>query len=46
MSSSQHFKVITYVVTEELEVYLLTIFDKSEMGSIDTRTIRDIIAGL
>ncbi len=39
-------RVITYVVTEEREVYLLTIFDKSEMDSIDTRTIKDIIAGL
>jgi len=39
-------RVITYIVTEESEVYLLTIFDKSEMDSIDTKTIKDIIAGL
>lgn len=39
-------RVITYLVTEESQVYLLTIFDKSEMDSLDTKTIKDIIAGL
>lgn len=39
-------RIITYVVTEEREVYLLTIYDKSEMDSIDTRTVRSIIKSL
>ncbi len=39
-------RVITYVVTEESEVYLLTIYDKSEMDVIDTRTIKAIIDSL
>lgn len=39
-------RVITYVVTEEAEVYLLTIYDKSEMDAIDTRAIRAIIDSL
>jgi mRNA-degrading endonuclease RelE of RelBE toxin-antitoxin system len=39
-------RVITYVVTENKEVYLLTIYDKSEFDSIDDKTIKAIIATL
>ena len=39
-------RVITYVVTPEKEVYLLTIYDKSELDSLDDRTIRQIIKSL
>ena len=39
-------RVITYVVTEHKEIYLLTIYDKSEFDSIDDKTIRFIIATL
>ncbi|MBA4140617.1 MAG: type II toxin-antitoxin system RelE/ParE family toxin [Segetibacter sp.] len=33
-------RVITYVITNNKEVYLLTIFDKSEFDSIDDKTIK------
>ena len=36
-------RVITYVVTDNNEVYLLTIYDKSEFDSIDDKTIKAII---
>lgn len=39
-------RVITYIVTENKEVYLLTIYDKSELDSIDTKTLKAIIAGI
>ena len=39
-------RVITYVLTREQEVYLLTIFDKSEIETIDTKTIKSIIQNL
>ncbi len=39
-------RVITYVVTNNAEVYLLTIYDKSEFDIIDDKTIRTIIATL
>jgi mRNA-degrading endonuclease RelE of RelBE toxin-antitoxin system len=39
-------RVITYVVTEEKEVYLLTIYDKSEFGNIDDKIIKSIIETL
>jgi mRNA-degrading endonuclease RelE of RelBE toxin-antitoxin system len=39
-------RVITYIVTENKEVYLLTIYDKSELDSIDTKTLKVIIAGI
>lgn len=35
--------VITYVVTNNKEVYLLTIYDKSEFDSVDDKTIKSII---
>ncbi len=39
-------RVITYVVKENKEVYLLTIYDKSEFDSIDIKTIKAIIETL
>ena len=39
-------RVITYVVTDNKEVYLLTIYDKSEFDSIDDRMIKTIIENL
>ena len=39
-------RVITYIVSENKEVYLLTIYDKSEMESINTSTLRKIIRSL
>ncbi len=39
-------RVITYLVTDNKEVYLLTIYDKSELDSIDDKTIKGIIESL
>jgi mRNA-degrading endonuclease RelE of RelBE toxin-antitoxin system len=39
-------RVITYVVTEHNEIYLLTIYDKSEFDNIDDKTIKTIIKSL
>ncbi len=39
-------RVITYVVTEDREIYLLTIYDKSEFDSVDDKTIKIIIGSL
>ena len=39
-------RVITFVVTDNKEVYLLTIYDKSEFDSVDDKTLRTIISGL
>src|SRR5215210_7596306 len=39
-------RVITYVVTENKEVYLLTIYDKSEFDSVDDKTLKAIIESL
>ena len=39
-------RVITYVVTENKEVYLLTIYDKGELDSIDDKTLRRIITSI
>ncbi len=36
-------RVITYLVTENKEVYLLTIYDKGEFDTIDDSTLRKII---
>jgi hypothetical protein len=35
--------MITYVVTENKEVYLLTIYDKAELDNIDDKTLKSII---
>ena len=39
-------RVITYVISENEEIYLLTIYDKSEFDSIDDKTIKSIIKTL
>lgn len=39
-------RVITYVITENKEVYLLTIFDKGEFNTIDDNTLRKIIKSI
>ena len=36
-------RVITYVITQNKEVYLLTIYDKADLESIDDKTIRSVI---
>lgn len=37
-------RIITYVVTKQLEVYLLTIYDKSEMENIDSKTLKSLVS--
>ena len=37
-------RVITYVVTEDKEIYLLTIYDKAEFDTIDDKTLKKVIA--
>jgi mRNA-degrading endonuclease RelE of RelBE toxin-antitoxin system len=39
-------RVIPYVMTDDKEVYLLTIYDKSEFGSVNDKTIKAIIESL
>ena len=39
-------RVITYLVTEQKEIYLLTIYDKSELNNIDDKTLKEIISDL
>lgn len=39
-------RVITYLVHENKEVYLLTIYDKSELDSIDDKILKSIIQSL
>ena len=36
-------RIITYLLTEELEIYLLTIYDKSEIENIDHKTLKRFI---
>ncbi len=36
-------RVITYVITENKEIYLLTIYDKGDLETIDDKTLRKII---
>ena len=36
-------RVITYLVTENKEVYLLTIYDKADLDTVDDKTLRKII---
>ncbi|HLP21610.1 MAG TPA: type II toxin-antitoxin system RelE/ParE family toxin [Chitinophagales bacterium] len=33
-------RVITFVITEDKEIYLLTIYDKSEMDSVDDKDLK------
>ena len=39
-------RVITYVITEDEEIYLLTIYDKGELDTIDDNTLRRIIKNI
>jgi mRNA-degrading endonuclease RelE of RelBE toxin-antitoxin system len=39
-------RVISYLVTENKEVYLLTIYDKADLDSIDDKTIKGLIEHL
>ena len=39
-------RIITYVVTENQEVYLLTIYDKAELDSVNDITLRRIIKNI
>lgn len=39
-------RVITYVVTKDREIYLLTIYDKAEMENVDDKTLKKIIDDL
>ena len=39
-------RVITYLVNEQKEVYLLTIYDKSEFENISDKTLQAIVASL
>ena len=39
-------RVITYLLTENKEIYLLTIYDKGELDTIDTNTLRIVIKGI
>jgi len=39
-------RVITYLINSKKEVYLLTIYDKSEMDNIDDKTLKAIIESL
>lgn len=39
-------RVITYVVAENKEIYLLTMYDKADLDTIDDKTLRRIITEL
>ena len=39
-------RIITYVVKDNNEVYLLTIYDKSEFDSVDDKTLKNIIQSM
>ncbi len=39
-------RVITYIVKDNKEVYLLTIYDQSEFESVDDKTLKSIILSL
>ena len=39
-------RVITYIVTEDKEVYLLTIYDKAELETIGDKTLHKIIQSI
>jgi hypothetical protein len=39
-------RVITYAIKDNKEVYLLTIYDKSEFESVDDKTLKNIIQSL
>ena len=39
-------RVITYLITENKEVYLLTVYDKAEFDTIDDKTLKNMIKHL
>lgn len=39
-------RIITYIITENREVYLLTIYDKSDISTLDSKDIRAIIESI
>jgi mRNA-degrading endonuclease RelE of RelBE toxin-antitoxin system len=39
-------RVITYVVTNENEIYLLSIYDKSDIDAVDLKSLREMIKSL
>ena len=39
-------RIITYIIAAHKEIYLLTVYDKSEFGSIDDKTLKKIIKDL
>jgi hypothetical protein len=39
-------RVITYFITKDKEVYLLTIYDKAEFDTIDDKLLRKIIESI
>lgn len=39
-------RVITYVVTEDAEVYLLSIYDKSDFDTVDTKAMKQLASEL
>jgi hypothetical protein len=39
-------RTLTYVITEEYEVYLLTLYDKSEMDAISDKALRSLLRSL
>jgi len=39
-------RVITYLVSDDNEVYLLTIYDKTELDNIDDKILKSIIQSL
>ena len=45
-SKSGGARIITYVISENKEVYLLTIYDKADLESIDDKTLRKIIQSI
>ena len=36
-------RIITFKIDKNMEIYLLTIYDKSEIASVDDKAIKDII---
>lgn len=36
-------RIITYLITKEEEIYLLTIYDKSEIASVDDKILKEMI---
>ena len=39
-------RIITYSITEDREIYLLTIYDKSEMENIDDKSLKQLITDI